>query len=51
MAALGLFDEFVHEGEFVGEVSGDLGVGGDVVVDEFLEEAVLHAVVVDEGVD
>ena len=51
VAALSLLDEFVQEGEFVGDVGGDLGVGVDIVVDQFLQESVLHALVVDEGVD
>lgn len=43
VVALGFFDVVVEEGEFVGEVGGELGGVGDVVVDEFLEETVLHA--------
>jgi len=40
---LGFLDVMVQEGEVVGVVGGDLGGVVEVVVDELLEETVLHA--------
>jgi len=51
VAALGLLDVFVEEGEAVGDVCCYGGGVIDVVVDEFLEETLLHAGVCAEAVN
>lgn len=44
-------DEFVLEDEFVGDFCCEFGVFCDAVIDQFLEESLLHAGVCDESVD
>ena len=50
MASLGLLNVLVEEWQFVGDICGDLCVFVDVVVNEFLEQPLLHTRVVDEAV-
>lgn len=50
VSALGFLDKFVEEGEAFGEIGSDGSVCRNVVVDEFLEESLLHAGVIDHGI-
>lgn len=49
--ALCFFDEFVLEDEFVCDFGRELGVFCDSIIDQFLEESLLHSRVCDETVD
>ena len=50
MSSLGFLDILAEEWQFFGDICGDLCIFVDVVVNELLEQSLLHAWVVDEAV-
>ena len=50
MSPLHLLDVFILEEKLFSQLSGELGVLGNVVVDQFLEQSLLHPGVSNEAV-